>query len=472
MSEQFYNGMWWLPNSSDHKVMGVLIIYDDGKLKLKLNDSLFNANQRSSDTQKIEMVYGEYKYCNCSTPITLEELYGNELTLRYDVMRVIKAEYVHTAPFNPKVDLINSVSFSFDFLMAWLGGNEEYLSCKIIRFKLNNGNQCRLNIKVKATCDYTKSSNGNISTTQVAQCQVLFEQPLSFFELGEFISHMRMFLSIVRLKQIYYFDNVIIGFNDNHLSYSFNLYEFFLKANNTTVQSTFQLLFSYNQIKDSLDDILSNWFHKKEFLKSPIVQLYSSLSDSLYLEAKFINLVSGLESLHRNFHTNIAVKDEQLDRIINKLSNLTYKEKSQDIERVKSYNRNEINLRKRLIFILQSFKKSDLLSLDKLIGNSKKRDSFINKVVATRNWLIHYDHVSSTERKPFNIYEMQESIMILSTLLTFMILEKIGFRNEDLQKIWWNNRIPTSCNLGFNLEISDRIYPTTEEMMSIYKNLI
>ena len=115
MPDKIYNGLWWLPESPDNKVLGVLTVHKFGRISLVLNDSINNDNKRTSDNQKIDIIYGEVESKSgiyTKKLITLEDAYGNNFFCKYDVIRAIIPNFSNSQHFEPTPPIINSVQLS------------------------------------------------------------------------------------------------------------------------------------------------------------------------------------------------------------------------------------------------------------------------------------------------------------------------------------------------------------------------
>jgi hypothetical protein len=148
------------------------------------------------------------------------------------------------------------------------------------------------------------------------------------------------------------------------------------------------MLFTYEEVSDWIETIIIKWFEKADILE-PIRELYfgSLYNTRMYLYHSFSSLVQAIESYHRRvfpYEKELPeeVHNQRIKEIIDCIDNREYKDwLVKNLE-----HSNEINLRKRLCSLIRSHP-----IIKNLFSNRDEIDSFINKVVDTRNYLTHYD---------------------------------------------------------------------------------
>lgn len=189
------------------------------------------------------------------------------------------------------------------------------------------------------------------------------------------------------------------------------------------------MLFSFNDFHvQKIKSLFSKWFNKYEEI-APIFDLYF---ENMYYQRKFsvnyfLNVVFALETYHRRQIGGKKMAEKKFSKyeesILKKLSN-----EEQEIVKGVFLFGNELNLRMRLNSLLD---KSDY-SFNKFIIGKKK--SFVNKVLQTRNYYVHYD--SRFEKKSKNQIIPKENLfdysLTLLVLLQCCMLDEIGMKKEDI----------------------------------------
>ena len=87
--------------------------------------------------------------------------------------------------------------------------------------------------------------------------------------------------------------------------------------------------------------------------------------------------------------------------------------------------RNEVSLRKRIKKLIEPFKSH--------FGKKKKRTKLINKIVSTRNYLIHYDPLLESEAAQDQ--DLQILCLKIEVIFQLHFLQLIGFSQEEINSI-------------------------------------
>ena len=185
------------------------------------------------------------------------------------------------------------------------------------------------------------------------------------------------------------------------------------------------MLFSYRDVADEFEEIITKWLENYDIYE-PTFNLYfaSVSSDQKYMEWKFLSLAQGIETLHRRSSQEMEMPEEEFIKIKKNVLEATPNEKQEWLA-VRLKYANELSLRKRIKQMIQPFKD--------LFGNGKERDSFISKVVDTRNYLTHYD--SGLETKAASGEDLWRLCMKLEALFQLHFLRLIGVNLESIKSI-------------------------------------
>jgi hypothetical protein len=197
------------------------------------------------------------------------------------------------------------------------------------------------------------------------------------------------------------------------------------------------MLFSLKDIRESIKPILKSWFRKENILE-PVYELYYDIlyNEKRYGKTEFLNLIFAIETLHRRTRNNEIVKSDDFEIIVDKIkSALSTKEQKLFLEKLKYIN--HLSLRSRLKNLFDEFS-----YLFEESGTNRK--VFINSVVDTRNYYVHFDQ--RLKDKIITSHELNYYNLLLKMLLDTSILSDIGFSKEEnlklikksyLQKILW-----------------------------------
>ena len=200
-----------------------------------------------------------------------------------------------------------------------------------------------------------------------------------------------------------------------------------------------QMPLSLGSISGRFDEILRNWFEKCVLLR-PIFNLYFALSynDKMYRENIFLNLISCLESYHRRRFGGAYLSEKNYSEFKKKtiesmpvIDDEKYSDFKTKFIAGLEYG-NEISLRKRLSFIL--------LDNNSIISKYIEcQDQFIEKAVATRNYLTHYDKKLEKEALS-DIREFYDFNLKLKMLVEICIFKELGLNSDEIEKIFSRNR--------------------------------
>ena len=203
-----------------------------------------------------------------------------------------------------------------------------------------------------------------------------------------------------------------------------------------------ELLFHYRNVADQLEEILTKWVKNYE-ISEPAFNLYFSTKSGgqKYLDGKFLSLAQGIETLHRRNSQETQMPEEEFSTLKDKILKAIPNQKQNEWIKTKLEYANELSLRKRIKQMIEPFKD--------LFGNAGKRNSFISKVVVTRNYLTHYD--SNLESEAAHGEELWKLYRKLEALFQLHFLQLIGMDIESIKSIAKENK-----DLCYNLGLEDQ----------------
>ena len=179
--------------------------------------------------------------------------------------------------------------------------------------------------------------------------------------------------------------------------------------------------FNFEDIKNDLQNILSNWFKNENIQDSIVLVMEKYTFIKLSVETYFLNTCFAIETFHRKNKFNEVYEKAKFDFIKKGI-------------RSKLETQEEIDLfNDKLIYANEPTFKSRLLSLKTEFGyianESLDIDEYIIKIVSTRNYLVH-------RGKKKNIFEgihLYYAAVYLETLTKYCIMETIGVNSEVLK---------------------------------------
>lgn len=189
--------------------------------------------------------------------------------------------------------------------------------------------------------------------------------------------------------------------------------------------------FDLDDIKTNLQEILTKWFTNQEIQDSIILVMEKYTFIKLSVETYFLNTCFAIETFHRKNKFNDVYRKTEFNRIKRGIRNKLETKEEIDLFNDKLIYANEPTFKNRLISLKSEFKK--------IIHESVDIDDYIDRIVSTRNFLVH----RGTKKHVFEGLELYYAAIYLETLTKFCIMETIGIDNEVLSKVFNNssNRI-------------------------------
>lgn len=186
------------------------------------------------------------------------------------------------------------------------------------------------------------------------------------------------------------------------------------------------MLLGYWGVADQLEEILTKWIKNYDTSKPSFDLYFATMSGGQkYLEGKFLSLAQGIETLHRRNFQGTRMPDDEFRNLIDTILNAVPDDgQRQWIDEKLKYS-NELSLRNRIKQMIEPFKD--------LFGNSRKRNSFIGKVVDTRNYLTHFD--SSLENKAASGEDLWKLYRKLEALFQLHFLRLMGIDDNAIKSM-------------------------------------
>ncbi|WP_338592047.1 HEPN domain-containing protein [Paenibacillus sp. Y5S-9] len=218
--------------------------------------------------------------------------------------------------------------------------------------------------------------------------------------------------------------------------------------------SSYDMLFTYPDVKDMFGQLILNWLEKGEIIK-PVSSLFLELVQrpQLIPEKKFLNIINALEVFHRRTREGTEFPKEdhrkRLDSIYETLNG------NEHLEWLKSklHFSNEISLKKRIHQLLTGFP-----LIEEYLGEGK--DIFVKKVVNTRNFYTHYD--INSEKKALKRMDLHNVTQELKILTLACLLHEIGFDEETVN----TQIIKYSRSIGIILKNEDNSLKELSDYLS------
>lgn len=455
MIEEFeYNGIWWLPEKPEAQISGTLKFSPNEGAILNLIGSfkeIININKMLAP----DIILG---VSSTGKNITLYKCFETKSSFSMPGFQTssFSANIVFIgAHFKNSKDIkFKSIATHFFLLDEWVnisGFDIKYLWKEkgvIIKYKLlkpfqvNINDNLKLLIDIRATFPSLSVVQKEASIKQKTWIEIESLEELHFEDYLKILYHIRNFLTLGVSESVY--PLAIEGITDqnkqiiNNNVYNQPIEIFYMLPDmlkTPEMLHPFDMLFTFKDISNKFEFFLRNWFQKADLL-APVYDLYfgTLFNPHIYLEHKFLSLIQAIESFQQRVYGGKYLLDEEYSHIYNILVNAipagTNEEFKESLKSKLKYG-NEFTLRKRLKNIFDKY--HEILNI--FIDNNR---SFIEKVIATRNYETHHD--ASLKEYSAHGEELYHLNQILKILLEICLLSELGFSSMEIKNLFSRNR--------------------------------
>lgn len=446
-----YAGYWWLPTNPDKQVSGILHIDRYNGIELKTINSLLSRQEvfGSNFIKSQEIILGktiEDKFITLIDSHCSNYKSGSDPESSTSTHKV-KFAVVGEREFRNKSDItFTSAEVRFSLLDEWLGVKPFKFIDSIDSSDFSSRNSKKLTLEYESpeTIEFyidfisaqfytnyawSKNISGNLKyeITHSSYLRLTPDQPQSldwymkqFYSLQKLLTVMTGFpVSPIELRG---YGNDILIHKNTTTKEEFEIYgDIHKNFQNLIEKHPNDLLFTVPKFGTELSVVVNNWFQKTDIL-DPATNLHIATisSSSLYTEFKLLNYAQALEALHRRVFDGKYILDQDYEPIRETLVNSILKNVDRDHRnalKAKIKYGNEFSQRKRIRLLLDDVWENCLYEF---ITDKKE---FINNVVDTRNYLVHFDQNSITKvvLDSTGMFHLAERLKII--LITHILIQ-------------------------------------------------
>jgi hypothetical protein len=446
-----YEGYWWFPDNPDKKVTGILSINQREGIEVKTIGSLLPRHAlfgNQIDLLSQEILLGQTVDGNSITLIGINCTNWNSNSDKFSFDLSTSTHSASLAIVGKRHFLSkNEVIFSaaevrFSLLDEWLckSGftfqdehddrgyptkfNLEYEYPEVLEFSIDS-------IGAKFKTNYVFNRNKTNLQWQLGHKSFLRLtpiQPQTFDWYSKKFDSLRKFLIVMTGFPIS--TGEIVGYGDEFYIYSDSditnkeQFQIYVRLSNSFLDTVNkhpgELLINLPLLETELGTVLNTWFQKSEILDPAVILYVATLSIDLgYSEFRLLNYAQGLEALHRRVFGGKYIANDEYEPIASAIIKSIPKEVGRDhrssLEGRIKYG-HEFSQRKRIKLLLDDVWTG---CLDEFIED---KNNFIDKVINTRNYLIHFDPASSSKAVfGTEIFYVSERLKIL--LITHILIQ-------------------------------------------------
>ena len=442
-------GLWWLPEKSNLKLPGILTFSPYKGFFLEVQGSFKEIGEMHKFLTPDIILGFSHQGKNITLYKCFETSHKGHFPEIPESIFSVNVGFIGVHFTQLSEIKFKKVSVRYNYLDEWLNisgfnitNNPKEKSAEI-RYKLPAPVEVNLKNGLKILLE-VKASMPSISVVQKEACikqetffTLEFPKETTFEDAHKFIYIFQNLLSLLTSEIVYPIK--ILGNSENAVKIIedkkfYEPIEIIYQLSLSHVKSKksvypFDMLYPYISIKNKAETIFNNWLEKTQILR-PVYDLYfgTIYSGDMYLEFQFLSLIMALEVYHRRMIRNEDIPSKEHEERIKQILNNT-PDKYRDWLKEKLKYSNEPSLRKRIKEIYDILKNigyvTDLIP--------KKKD-FVDKVVNTRNYFVHYDQ--SLKDKALKGAELYWLIQKLKILVEICLLKEIGFLDTEIDNIF------------------------------------
>ncbi|MDU2557594.1 MAG: hypothetical protein E7C95_01340 [Anaerococcus prevotii] len=340
---------------------------------------------------------------------------------------------------------ISSCEFNFTRLKSWIGD---------INTKKDIGDESA-SISLALSEDSNDKfyiSNKNICLEKILKCDIINNSIRSEYywkmaSIDGSCLNVRQFIDLIKS-----FKNLIQFFVGQKIGYSYiklktnlegrcnHLVNCYIVTRQFITFSKFSgnyITLKYADIKDQFNEILNNWYLKEDKFINITENYLSNINSFYYSHSTLLNSIRSLEMFHRNFYIeDDAFEDTQINKLKEEIKDFI-RSKSNDDKVVSRFCSNidydpEKTLSRRIKDLIQNMdekmKQNFIKKAEK--NMSKSIDSFVYKIVSTRNFYTHGDRSNINEKVITDSRDIINYSHLLDQILKYYIYKQLFEIND------------------------------------------
>ena len=440
-------GFFWLPADPDDRLPGILRISDSGEVKLEVsgvfgdpsfvfhNMGLGSSPPANGERPNLERIVG---FVEKDGPVTLDVCFRQGGSINFTGAlshSIYNAEIAFIGgDYETGEDLaFSELCLSVEGLTEWLSiigicirsdleqgsGSIRYHTPEAISLRLSDEIELTFSFTIAPPSQSILTTNATVSQTSHMTLKSKAPQPIGYFSPSVF--KLCNFISLAIDQPVS--KNSVIGYMGQKNEFSEKsqspvrvYYQARSHAEIKPEIRPYEILFPYEHIACQSEQTLSKWLESYEAFEPALNLYFASRSNaSQYLDVRFLHLAQAAETLHRRSCQDTAMPEDEFKELCISMLEVCPQARKKWIEGKLKY-ANELSLRQRIKAMVKPFRS--------WFGNKKETESFITKVVDTRNYFTHYD--SSLATKAASGEDLWKLCQKLEALFQLHLLVLVG----------------------------------------------
>lgn len=438
--DRTYHGHWWLPADPANKVSGVLYLKKSGGVMLHLigmfvadSSDILGYKFADHDTILGELLPGTQPITliNCKERQRQSPYLGNATD---GAVQRFNAEFaIFGFHFNKAEDaLFTSFEFSSTYLVDWLNPNLFDFTHEggslVLKALPTNSFKCSIgNVEILFSSSVVSSHSEDVNFSKNVSISVSFRQGMT---INKFQDHYQTpLIDLIQfgtscLNSITFLNATPIGSTDAVKIFNTNSFDRIERS-----EIIYQyILFNYADIKNDFSSFLQSWFLFYEKSQHIFRLYFDSLNIGFQFSvSRFLNIVQAIESYHaeKNESQYIVQKKEEYKK--NKALVVSLLEADSTLS---EWAKIELTFFPTLRVRLKELLEGASEVMQPVINNA---DSFVSKVIDSRNYYTHYDPKKKL-KAAFGL-ELEVIVYVLRILLNHQILLECNLEKTKYQKL-------------------------------------
>lgn len=451
------NGYWWLPETPNEQISGVLSFSPGEPILLKLMGTLSEKDGLTTTRRDFINPLIIYGMSLRGELVTLEgctQIEGTAGLIGISTTSFTgRFVYIGVHFTSEKLGKFKGVSIRFQDLDEWFcksAFKTQNLSAESVTVTYNQPAPIKTIVEgyhidfVVVGPNSSEDYFTHVNLSQKACINIWSETEKDISEFMPLIRHIQNFLTLAMSSPTYVTE--IIGSTesakeeDPALYYPIKIY--YLATSwklNHSKKHYFEMMFTLPTVEEQIEKILAKWLSNAEIIK-PVYDLYFSTlyNSSIYQEFQFLSLAQAVETYHRQVYGG---KYQSNDVFLNGLYKVLVAAIPGDVnddfrsslKGGKLRYANEYSLRKRLLELGKHIAANDL-ELN-FLYDEEHRGLFAENVTNTRNYFTHYpDELKGIAAKGGD--DLRDLIRKLRLIIQICFLEQLGFPFDKIKDIF------------------------------------
>jgi hypothetical protein len=445
MDDITYRGYWWLPETPETRIAGILSFSQENGAKLELIGVFNTMFENAPDDYSI--ILG---LTTDGKPITLQGSFvtNRQFTTAMTETSDLLVRFIFVGIHVPDEESLqfNEIQASFTYLYDWAGvsGIERKQFKTGQKFRVSYSRPKDISVQIpdgKISLTFGAKGKTGYGTSNISEntsFYIKLKNSKTLFEiLNEYLMPLQALVSLGTtrpsfVEELYFF---LKGFPTDPITVYYSQKSYQPKKKENLIRP--DMLFMLGDIYEDLETKINNWLTASKKIDSVLNLLRRvRISPELFLELKFLSLAQAIETYHRISRNNQVMPQEEHEaRVTNILNGLSQID-ADWLSKILAHT-NEPRLAHRLNELLIENKLVINLLIDNPQDSNSRRGRFMSAITGSRNYYTHFDKAGEAGAlQGGKLHYLTEK---LSILLEACLLGELGIPPDQQPALFTQN---------------------------------